>query len=141
MAKSAGFLKKLKKIGDIIGKGASWVNKNIVKPLNPIIDTALDFVPGGSTIKTVKNFASKGLDYLDDNYYNTEEDDTVQQYVKTGADVLLDTQRSKKDQKYLKYGGMDINKRPFAGIPNPLNNPLRKLIEPNYINPFGAPIN
>ena len=134
MAKSAGFLKKLKKIGDMIGKGASWVNKNIIKPLNPVIDTALDFVPGGSAIKTVKNFASKGLDYLDDNFYNTEEDDTVQQYVKTGADVILDTQRSKKDQKYLKN-------IPFGGIPNPLNNPLRKFIEPNYINPFGAPIN
>ena len=65
MVKSAGFLKKLKKIGNVIGKGATWVNKNILKPLNPILDTALDFVPGGSIIKTVKNGVSKGLDFVD----------------------------------------------------------------------------
>ena len=93
MVKSAGIFKKLKKIGNLIGKGASWVNQNIIKPLNPIIDTALDFVPGGGAIKTAKNVVSKGLDFLGDNVYNTQTDNRIGDTVRYGADFLLDTQR------------------------------------------------
>lgn len=101
MVKSAGFLKKLKNIGNLIGKGANWVNKNIIKPLNPIIDTALDFIPYGNTIKHVKNTVTKGLDLLDNwDDFRTTPNRKVQRMVETGGDIFLDTQRSNKDKKY-----------------------------------------
>ena len=100
MVKSAGFLKKLKKLGNIIGKGVSWVNNNIVKPLNPLLDTALDFVPYGGTIKTVKNTISNGIDQL---LPSAPTDNRVQEGVKFMTDFALDSQRSKKDKKYSKY--------------------------------------
>ena len=127
MGKSAGIFKKLKKIGNLIGKGASWVNKNIVKPLNPIIDTALDFIPGGGAIKTAKNFVSKGLDYLGDNVYNTQTNNRIGDTVRYGADVLLDTQRAPRDRKYSNY--YESDDEDYA--------PQRKT----YTNPFGEPIN
>ena len=126
MVKSAGFLKKLKKIGNMIGEGASWVNKNIIKPLNPIIDTALDFIPGGGIAKNVKNVISKGIDYLDDNFYHTKSDDRIKNYVRKGADVLLDTQRSKQDQKYLKYLDNSEDEDEYSNT---------------YSNPFGTRLN
>lgn len=125
MVKSAGFLKKLKKLGNLVGKGASWVNKNIIKPLNPIIDTALDFIPYGSVVKGVKNTVTKGLDALD-NIYQTQDNKRIQDLVATGADVVLDTQRSKQDKKYkfmydyAAYGDDSPSK---------------------YSRPFGQPIN
>lgn len=101
MVKSAGFLKKLKNISNIVGKGVNWVNKNIVKPLNPIIDTALDFVPYGGIAKGVKNTISKGIDLLDDYQdYRTKPNRKIQRMVETGGDMLLDSQRSNKDRKY-----------------------------------------
>ena len=109
MAKSAGFLKKLKQIGNLIGKGASWVNKNIVKPLNPIIDTALDFVPGGGIIKTVKDGVSRGLDYVDEKFYNTQTDNRIQDAVRWGADVALDTQRAPAERRYRNPFGNFLN--------------------------------
>ena len=126
MVKSAGFLKKLKKVGNLIGKGITWANKNIVKPLNPIIDTALDFVPGGGIIKNVKNTITTGIDYLDDTFYKTKGDNRIQNYVKKGADVLLDTQRSRQDQKYLKYFEPDEDE---------------EYAPRTYSNPFGARLN
>ena len=121
MVKSAGFLKKLKKVGNLIGKGASWVNNNIVKPLNPIIDTALDFVPGGSVIKTAKNFASSAID----NYLpSAPSNRNVQNAVRFGTDVLLDTQRSRQDRKYGYYESDD-----------------EYSDEGGYSNPFGSTLN
>lgn len=96
MAKSAGILKKLKKVGKLIGKGASWVNNNIVKPLRPVIDTALDFVPGGKIIEPILDGASN---WLDKNFQTTP-NRRIKDGVRFGADVLLDTQRSKQDRKY-----------------------------------------
>ena len=101
MVKSGGYLKKLKNLGKLIGKGANWVNQNIVKPLNPLIDTALDFVPYGNTIKNVKNTVTRGLDLLDNvDDFRTTPNRNVQRLVDTGSDIFLDTQRSKRDRKY-----------------------------------------
>ena len=132
MGKSAGFLKRLKKIKDLIGKGASWVNNNIVKPLNPIIDTALDFVPGGSVIKTVKNVAGNYLD----NTYGTKQDDRVAGFVKHSGNYLLDTQRTPYEKGEYRqgsdtraYGGASANA--YGGVPQPKA----------YSNPFGQRIN
>ena len=124
MGKSAGFLKRLKKIKDLIGKGSAWVNNNIVKPLNPIIDTALDFVPGGTVIKTVKNAASKFLD----NEYGTEQDDRVAGFVKHTGNYFLDTQRTPYERS--EYGEASAP-RAYGGVPQPKA----------YSNPFGQRIN
>ena len=129
MGKSAGIFKKLKKIGNLIGNGASWINKNIVKPLNPIIDTALDFIPGGGVIKTAKNVVSKGLDYLGDNVYNTQTDNRIGDTVRYGADILLDSQRAPRDKKYRHFTNYYDDDEDYT--------PQRK----GYANPFGEPIN
>ena len=125
MVKSAGFLKKLKKLGNLVGKGASWVNKNIIKPLNPVIDTALDFIPYGNVVKGVKNTVTKGLDALD-NIYQTQDNKRIQNLVATGADVVLDTQRSKQDKKY---------KYMYDYVAYGDDSPSK------YSRPFGQPIN
>lgn len=96
MVKSAGFLKKLKKIGQLVGKGASWVNNNVVKPLNPIIDNALDFVPGGNIIKGAKNMASNFLDQQ----FGTASDKRITNFIDTTGDYFLDTQRAPQERKY-----------------------------------------
>ena len=128
MTKSAGFLKKLKKVGQLIGKGASWVNNNIVKPLNPVIDTALDFIPGGDMIKNVKNAASNAIDrYLPSAPTNKR----IQQAVKFSADVALDTQRSKQDRKYGYYDDYDDDSE------EDYYQPPKKT----YKNPFGTRMN
>lgn len=95
MVKFSGFLKRMKKVKDVLGKGAGWVNNNIVKPLNPLIDNALEFIPGGNTIKTIKNVASN---YLDQNY-GTKQDNRITNYVEKGRDMFLDTQRSPYEPK------------------------------------------
>lgn len=127
MVKSAGFLKKLKKVGQLIGKGASWVNNNIVKPLNPVIDTALDFVPGGGMLKNVKDAASNAIDrYLPSAPTNKR----IQQAVKFGADVALDTQRSKQDRKYGYYDDYSDSEEDYYQPP-----------KKTYKNPFGTRMN
>ena len=118
MARSAGWLKKLKKVGSFLGKGASWINKNVIKPLNPIIDTALDFIPVpgvGGAIKSVKNMASKGLDYLDEKVFKTGENKQIQDIVNKGADMLLDTQRAPRDRKYVNPFGNAMNSNVLTG--------------------------
>ena len=107
MAKSAGFLKKLKKIGGLIGKGASWINKNIVKPLNPVIDTVLDFVPGGGVIKTAKNFVSNAVDNF---LPAAEENKQVQDIARFGADVALEKLDKMEEQI------MMLVDNPYMGI-------------------------
>lgn len=99
MVKSAGFLKKLKKVGQLIGKGASWVNTNIVKPLRPVIDTALDITGLGSVAKPALNMASNWLD----NNFGTTQNKQIQDATRFGADFLLDTQRAPSQKK---YGGL-----------------------------------
>ena len=126
MVKSAGFLKKLKKIGNLFGKGANWINNNIVKPLNPIIDTALDFVPGGGVIKGIKNTASNFLD----NQYGTNSDNRITNFVSNAGDYFLDTQRLPSEGK--KYINYDEYSNEEEYIPPP-----RKT----YKNPFGKRIN
>ena len=119
MVKSAGFLKKLKKVGNLFGNGANWINNNIIKPLNPIIDNALDFVPGGNVIKGIKNTASNFLD----NKYGTNSDNRITNFVSGAGDYFLDSQRSPGERKYSSYDDEDY-------------------IEPkSYSNPFGQRIN
>lgn len=95
MVKSAGFLKKMKKIGNIIGQGASWVNNNIVKPLRPIVDTALDMTGFGAA----KPILDVGSNWLDE-HFGTKSNKQIQDFTKLTADFTLDTQRPSQNKKY-----------------------------------------
>ena len=99
MVKSAGFLKKLKKVGQLVGKGAGWVNSNIVKPLRPVIDTALDMTGFGSVAKPILDV---GSNWLDDNF-GTKPNKKFLKGVEFGSDLFLDTQRAPEQKK---YGGL-----------------------------------
>ena len=98
MVKSAGFLKKLKKVKDLIGTGASWINNNVVKPLRPYIDTGLDLV-GAGWGKKVLNAGSNLIDYWDEKD-GRKTDTKHSKYIQKGADLLLDTQRAPTERKY-----------------------------------------
>lgn len=96
MYKKAGYLKTLKKMKDFFGKGLSWVNNNIIKPLRPTIDTALDMTGYGNIGKKVLDYGSQFVDNLG---YKTN--NKPGNYIRQGADFLLDTQRSSQDRKYV----------------------------------------
>ena len=61
MPKFIGWLKRAKKIKDIIGKGASWVNTNIIKPALPVAKKVLEATGYGS----IGNIIEKGSDLVD----------------------------------------------------------------------------
>lgn len=97
MVKFAGFLKRAKKLGDVIAKGASWVNKNIVKPILPAAKTVLEATGFGS----VGNVIEKGSNLLDnvlEKQGYTAKDD-ISKYVKFGSEYLLDTQRLPSERR------------------------------------------
>ena len=98
MTKSAGFLKKLKKVGQLIGKGAGWVNNNVVKPLRPVIDTGLDMAGAGAA-KKLLDFGSNMIDQYS-GYKPSANDDRYRRFVTGAADFALDTQRAPADRKY-----------------------------------------
>ena len=98
MVKSAGWLKKLKKVKDLIGSGASWVNKNVIKPLRPYIDTGLDMI-GAPWAKKIVDVGSHFIDEWDKkDGRNTNT--TAVPYIQRGVDMIMDTQRSEEDKKY-----------------------------------------
>ena len=99
MVKSAGFLKKLKKLGTLIGKGVGWVNENVVKPLRPVIDTGLDMLGVGTFAKPALNMASNMIDKFS-GYQSSPSDERAKQFIGVASDFALDTQRAPKDRKY-----------------------------------------
>ena len=108
MAKSAGFLKKLKKIGQLIGKGAGWINDSIVKPLRPVIDTALDMTGVGSIAKPILNAGSEFIDKYS-GYKPSQSDARFGSFVRGAADFALDTQRAPAERKYVNPFGNFMN--------------------------------
>ena len=134
MVKSAGFLKKLKKIGNLIGKGASWVNNNIVKPLKPIINQGVSFAAGAMGVPMVGTAINSAIDagsnWLDENF-NTPTNKNIQKIVGYGADLALDTQRPQQDRKYLNFNDYSDEEE--------FNPPPRS--HKAYKNPFGNRIN
>jgi hypothetical protein len=99
MTKSARFLKKLKKVGQLIGKGVGWVNDNIVKPLRPVIDTALDMTGYGSVAKPILNAGSSFIDKYSGR--TPQQDMRIVGAVQDIADYALDTQRAPAERKYV----------------------------------------
>ena len=133
MGKAAGFLKRLKKVKDFLGNGLSWVNNNIVKPIAPVVKTVLSATGNGHFNKLIDggmNLLDRGLEA---GGYSS--DSNVAPYVEKGIDIVMDTQRSPNDRKYLKglpkfgsYGGVHPKYGKYGGV-----QALRA--------PFGPPIN
>ena len=103
MNKSAGWLKKLKKVTNAIGKGASWVNNNIVKPMKPLINKAINFgasAAGVPMVGTAINAAlDYGSDYLDQTY-GSSSNKTIMDASKHISDYIEDTQRFPSNRKF-----------------------------------------
>ena len=127
MVKSIGWLKKLKKIGDTIGSGASWINNNIVKPMKPLINQGISFAAGAAGVPmlapAINSAIDAGSNWLD-NKYGTQSNEKYKNIARYGADLLMDSQRLPSD---------DLN----YDDPEEYAPPPRK----NYRNPFGARIN
>ena len=103
MVKSVGWLKKLKKIGDTIGKGASWVNNNIVKPMKPLIRNGVNFATSALGVPGVGSIINTALDYgsdLLDSKYGTSSNKKITNISNVVGDYLEDTQRSPSKRKY-----------------------------------------
>ena len=86
MVKFANWLKRAKKIKDVVGKGASWLNTNIVKPALPVAKKVLEATGYG----TIGNFIEKGSDLVDNvlekQGYKAKND--IGKYVKFGSEYL-----------------------------------------------------
>lgn len=95
MGKSVGWLKKLKKVKDVIGDGLSWVNNNIVKPFRPMIDTGLEMAGYGTIGKTALDFGSGLIDKIGS---KNNAKDTLE-YI---GDFILDTQKTPTEKFYSK---------------------------------------
>lgn len=106
MVKSAGFLKKLKKIGQLIGKGAGWVNENVVKPLKPIINQGINFATGAAGVPmlgtAINSAIDAGTNWIDSTF-GGKSNKQIQDVTRFGTDLLLDTQRAPSQKK---YGGL-----------------------------------
>lgn len=134
MVKSAGIFKKLKKVGNLLGKGASWVNNNIVKPMKPLINQGISFGASALGVPMAGDALNSALDigsnWLDDKF-GSKSNKQIQNAARFGADLLMDTQRSKNDKKYINYlSYSDDEDEEYI-------SPPRK----SYSNPFGKRIN
>ena len=103
MVKSAGFLKKLKKIGQLIGKGAGWVNENVVKPLKPLINQGVNFAAGAAGVPMLGTAINSAIDagssWLDSNF-GGQENKQIKDFTRYGVDRIMDTQRAPPERKY-----------------------------------------
>ena len=103
MVKSAGIFKKLKKVGNLLGKGASWVNNNIVKPMKPLINQGVNFASSALGVPMVGDALNSALDigsnWLDSNF-GSKSNKQIQNAARFGADLLMDTQKPQQNRKY-----------------------------------------
>lgn len=103
MVKSAGFLKKLKKIGQLVGKGAGWVNENIVKPLKPFINQGINFAAGAAGVPMLGTAVNSAIDVGSnwiDSTFGGKSNKHIKDVTRFGSDILLDTQRAPSQKKY-----------------------------------------
>ena len=98
MVKFANWLKRAKKIKDVVGKGASWLNTNIVKPALPVAKKVLEATGYGS----IGNIIEKGSDLVDNvlekQGYKAKND--IGKYVKFGSEYLYDKQKLPSQRKH-----------------------------------------
>ena len=95
-----------KRVKELLGTGISWLNKNVVKPLRPVIDTALD-MSGFSMAKPLVNVGSRYIENVVEPRYNVSS--RASRYIGDGVDMILDSQRYGKDKKYSAIFGNRLN--------------------------------
>ncbi|KAA6391228.1 MAG: hypothetical protein EZS28_013243 [Streblomastix strix] len=62
---TAGIFNKLKKLIQVVGKGVSWMNDKVIKPIMPITNALLQSLgPAGSTVAKGINVGSSAVDAL-----------------------------------------------------------------------------
>ena len=111
MSKGAGFLKRLKKLKDFVGKGVSWLNTNVVKPLLPTVKKVMEL----SGYENVNKYIDGGSQFVDnllqDGGYdiNKVNGPYIAPYVDKTIDLLMDTQRAPQDKRYVSPFGSVIN--------------------------------
>lgn len=84
MAKFIGWLKRAKQK---LGKGISWINKNIVKPILPAARSVLDATGFGTVGKLIEGGSNFLENVLDKEGYKSK--DQIGKYVKDGSEFLL----------------------------------------------------
>ena len=103
MGKAAGIFKKIKAvaktIGSKLGKAASWLNENVLKPAGKVVKPLLNVVDKTGIGSKIYDGVTKVIDYGND-YYGYTPDDSYANTTEFLTDVALDSQRSKKDKKY-----------------------------------------
>lgn len=132
-----GFHKKLKKVGEALGKGISWVNTNIAKPLQGVVETATDLMGGPSWIPKVYNGITNGIEYVSEKLGYKPEETVKEKIVQPVKEWFEDTQRLPSERKNKKF-------LPIAGTGN--GRQLKRRInydssesseeEDMYSNPF-----
>ena len=99
----AGIWKKIKTFakstGQKLGKAASWLNENVLKPAGGLVKPVIDiFDPTGIGSK-VYDGVTKVIDYANE-YNGYVPDNSFANTTEFISEALLDTQQSKKDRKY-----------------------------------------
>lgn len=97
-----GFHKKLKQVGQALGKGISWVNTNIAKPLQGVVEVATDVMGGPSIIPKIYNGVTNGIEMLSKKLGYDPDSTVREKIVDPGIDIMKDTQRLPRDRKYFK---------------------------------------
>ena len=127
-----GIHKKLKAVGNALGKGLSWVNTNVLKPLAPIAKFGMEALGApswaGNIYDGVTNIIDKGSKWL-----GYEPDDTVKNGIETVTDVVLDTQRTKDERKYFKKNDPPLQ-RPLGIAPKHVRDDLKHAEEIRHLN-------
>ena len=106
-----GFHKKLKQIGQALGKGISWVNTNIAKPLQGVVEVATDVMGGPSIVPKIYNGVTNGIEMLSKKL-GYDPDSTIRDsIIEPGKEIFRDTQILPSDRKNKKF-------LPIAGTGN-----------------------
>ena len=103
MGKAAGVWKKIKAFakttGQKIGKAASWLNENVLKPAGKVIKPVIDIIDPTGLGTKIYDGVTKVIDYGNEHYGYTP-DDSFANTTEFIGDVVMDTQRTKEDKKY-----------------------------------------
>lgn len=94
-----GFYKKLKTVASSLGKGLSWVNENIAKPLGGLVKSGMEMLGAPEWAGKIYDTATNGISYLS-NKLGYQPNNRVGELMEDVVDIGLDTQRSDKEKKY-----------------------------------------
>ena len=133
-----GFHKKLKQIGQALGKGISWVNTNIAKPLQGVVEVATDVMGGPSIIPKIYNGVTNGIEYVSKKL-GYDPDATVRDtIVEPGKEMFIDTQRLPSERNNNKLRVVTAGSQPLNTLKRRINYDSSESSEEEemYENPF-----